>query len=143
MSGFSATEGGFRSLRRNGFTLTEIMIVVVLIGLLAAMAMPSFRFVRNKTYRFLINNDARQLAGAAQQYVTENSEHVLVSITVDAATGVISGPLAGYVTKITRATEVGEYDSAAVGGAVAFTLRNIYVDEGAVLSFDSGGKPID
>ncbi|MBC8011116.1 MAG: type II secretion system protein [Burkholderiales bacterium] len=131
------------SFRRKGFTLTEIMIVVVLIGLLAAMAMPSFRFVRNKTYRFLINNDARQLAGAAQQYVTENREYVIVPITVDTATGVVSGPLAGYVTKITRATEVGEYDSSALGNSVAFTLRNIYVDEGVPLSFDSSGKPID
>jgi type IV pilus assembly protein PilA len=48
------------------------MIVVVIIGMLAAMAIPGFQKVRTASQDKAVLNNARQLAAAADQYYIEN-----------------------------------------------------------------------
>ncbi len=58
--------------KRKGFTLVEIMIVVVIIGLLAAMAIPAFQKVRERSQGKTALNNCRQLSNAADQYMLEH-----------------------------------------------------------------------
>jgi len=57
-----------------GFTLVEIMIVVVIVGLLATMAVPAWQKSRLRTQNETILNNLRQINTAAQQYFLETGD---------------------------------------------------------------------
>jgi prepilin-type N-terminal cleavage/methylation domain-containing protein len=57
-----------------GFTLVEIMIVVAIIALLAAIAVPGFLRARKRSQASKILNDLRLIDGAVDQYAIENGK---------------------------------------------------------------------
>ncbi|HEX9784960.1 MAG TPA: prepilin-type N-terminal cleavage/methylation domain-containing protein [Opitutaceae bacterium] len=67
------------SKSRAGFTLIEIMIVVVVIGLLATMAVPTWHQIRETSQNKSITNNLRQLSAAAQQYFLEQGAIAVAS----------------------------------------------------------------
>jgi len=59
--------------RRGGFTLVEIMIVVAIIALLAAIAVPGFLRARKRSQASRILNDLRMIDSAVDQYAVETN----------------------------------------------------------------------
>jgi prepilin-type N-terminal cleavage/methylation domain-containing protein len=57
--------------RRGGFTLVEIMIVVAIIALLAAIAVPNFLRARKRSQATRILEDLRLIDAAVDQYAIE------------------------------------------------------------------------
>ena len=61
------------SSKRTGFTLVEIMIVVAIIALLAAIAVPGFLRARKRSQATRILNDLRMIDSAVDQYAIETN----------------------------------------------------------------------
>ena len=68
--------------RRGGFTLVEIMIVVAIIALLAAIAVPGFLRARKRSQASRILNDLRMIDSAIDQYAIETNRATGNSVLV-------------------------------------------------------------
>ena len=82
-----------KTSRKSGFTLVEIMIVVAIIGLLAAIAIPNFVKARTTSQMNACINNLRQVDGAVQQWALETKK----SGTATVAYSDISGYLKNAV----------------------------------------------
>lgn len=69
--------------------MVEIMIVVVIIGLLATLAIPQWQKVRTSSQDKAVLNNARQLAGAADQYFLETGSGTVAITALVGATNYV------------------------------------------------------
>ena len=110
---------------RGGFTLVEIMIVVAIIALLAAIAVPGFLRARKRSQATAILNDARIIDGAIDQYAIENNKKGSDTVTAANIKGFFKPGSRLYVLAGTGTTP---------------TLTDILNNQYSYSSFDGGVK---
>src|SRR6267142_2305795 len=96
-----------RTSNKAGFTLVEIMIVVAIIGLLAAIAIPNFVRARTTSQTNACINNLRQMDGAVQQYALEQKLASTATYTLSA--------IQPYI----KLTTAGQLPACPAGGAYA------------------------
>lgn len=97
-----------RSGARCGFTLVEMLIVVAIIGILAAIAIPQFAIYRQTSYCAMIKSDLVNLAISQEAYYYDNDSYLVatqgaggssnvpnfswsIGVTLASATGNVTG----------------------------------------------------
>lgn len=99
-------------VNRNGFTLVEIMIVVAIIGLLAAIAIPAFVASRQRAMRNVCLANIKQLQGGLDMAVlTEGAD--VGNLANDSAIEAIVEP--DYIKSMPSCDEDGVYSTDATG----------------------------
>ena len=64
-----------RGNNTKGFTLIELMIVIAIIGILAAIAIPQFSAYRQKAYNSAAQSDLKNLKTGMEAYMAEFQEY--------------------------------------------------------------------
>ncbi len=60
---------------QKGFTLVELMIVVAIIGILAAIAIPQFAAYRAKGYNSAATSDLRNFKTSMEAFMADNQQY--------------------------------------------------------------------
>src|SRR5207302_11440493 len=66
-----------RRSRWNGFTLIEMLLTMIVVGLLAAVSVPRYRAVRERAYMATMEADLHSLRLAEEMYFAEHGEYAV------------------------------------------------------------------
>lgn len=119
--------------RKHGFTLVEIMIVVAIIGLLAAIAIPNFIRARTKSQQNACINNLRQLDGAVQQWALETKQAATAAVTLNDVKPYLGRGTAGSIPACPAAS--------ASETNTSYTLVDVQTAPVCAIVGDSGDTP--
>ena len=109
--------------RRGGFTLVEIMIVVAIIALLAAIAVPGFLRARKRSQASRVLNDLRLIDAAVDQYAIENNKTSGDTVPINAWTAYLKSGTSLYSTGQDLFSHVGHF--AAISSVCESTFNEL------------------
>lgn len=82
---------------RRGFTLIELMIVVVIIGVLAAIAIPKFASTKERAHVTAMKSDLRNLATVQEMYLSDFGSYTPVIASNLAGAVATPDPATGFI----------------------------------------------
>jgi len=122
--------------KANGFTLIELMIVIAIISILAAILIPNFLHARSESVTAACEGNEKQLATAEEEYAVDNSGTyiLLSSLTTPYLSTVATDPVAKgnlYTVVIPGTGSNGSYEIDDAGGHDSTTTINVTQSDGS------------
>jgi type IV pilus assembly protein PilA len=123
----------FRKNGQKGFTLIELMIVIAIIGILAAIAIPQFTAYRVKAYNTQAQAELKSYYTACQAYLADNP-----TVTTACTLAMIAG---SFTPSVAVVTIVPAGDQTCVGTTSTHTAGNQIYTIGASGNITGAAKP--
>ena len=120
-----------------GFTLIELMIVVVIIGILAGIAVPRYAQSKEKAYMSKMKTDLRNVAVAQEAFSADSAAYYGGPVP---ATSLAYAPTAGVTITLSNVTLTGWGAVATYPGATARTCALYYGTGGPIAPATTEGQ---